>query len=90
MLSSLMGGNSDPHQLARGRMRNKMPALRQTLTGRFRSRHALLLGQIIAHIDYLDEAIIDVSKRIEELWPLSQRRLKDWSLFGASSGAPLR
>jgi len=70
MLSALMGGNSDPNQLAelaRGRMRNKMPALRQALTGRFRSHHAFLLGQVIAHVDYLDESIIDVSKRIEEL-----------------------
>ena len=38
MLSALMGGNSDPNQLAelaRGRMRNKMPALREALTGVF-------------------------------------------------------
>jgi transposase len=70
MLSALMGGNSDPNQLAelaRGRMRNKMPALREALTGRFRTHHAFLVGQIIAHVDYLDEVIIDVSKRIEEL-----------------------
>jgi len=81
MLSALMGGNSDPNQLAelaRGRMRNKMPALRQALTGRFRSHHAFLLGQVIAHVDYLDESIIDVSKASKSSWSRLQRRLKDW------------
>jgi len=43
--------------LARGRLRNKLPALRQALAGHFRQHHAFLLAQILAHLDYLDEAV---------------------------------
>jgi len=52
--------------LARGRLRAKLPALRQALTGRFRGHHAFLLTQLLAHLDYLDEAIATLSHAIEE------------------------
>src|SRR5262249_26414625 len=46
----------------------KLPALREALTGRFRSEHhGLLVSQILAHIDYLDESIATISVRIEEV-----------------------
>jgi transposase len=48
-------------------LRTKLPALRAALTGRFRPHHAFLLGQILAHLDYLDEAITELTTRIEEL-----------------------
>lgn len=47
MLSALMSGTSDLDQLAplaRGKLRNKLPALRQALAGRFRDHHAFLVG----------------------------------------------
>lgn len=53
MLSALIGGTNDPDQLAelaRGRLRTKLPALRQALSGRFRAHHAFLVGQLLAHI----------------------------------------
>ncbi len=59
MLLALVQGTTDPGSLAdlaRGRLRQKLPALRQALTGRFRSHHAFLVGQILAHLEYLDEA----------------------------------
>jgi hypothetical protein len=38
------------------------------LAGRFRTdHHGLLVGQILAHIDYLDEAIALLSERIEQV-----------------------
>ena len=43
----------------------KLPALRQALAGRFRPHHAFLVGQLLAHVDYLDEAITTVSEEIE-------------------------
>src|SRR5262249_38743205 len=43
--------------LARGKLRKKLPALRQALNGRFRSHQAFLVGQLLAQIDYLDETI---------------------------------
>ena len=53
-------------ELARGRLRAKLPALREALHGRFDPEHALLVGEILAHIDYLDAAIGRVSEAIEE------------------------
>ena len=71
MLEALVAGSHDPQvlaALAKGRLRTKLPALREALTGRFRTEHhGLLVAQILAHIDYLDETIALLSRRIEEL-----------------------
>src|SRR2546425_543557 len=40
-------------------------ALRQVLAGRFRGHHAFLIGQLLAHLDYLDEAIGILSGQVE-------------------------
>jgi transposase len=69
MLDALVSGTTDPQvlaELARGRLRSKIPALREALEGRFDTEHALIVGQILAHIDYLDEAIDRLSDAIEE------------------------
>jgi transposase len=70
MLDALVAGTHDPEvlaDLARGRLRSKLPALREALAGRFRGEHhGLLVGQILAHIDYLDETIASLSAEIEE------------------------
>ncbi len=68
MLTALVAGTTDPAvlaDLARGRLRAKLPALRQALTGRFRDHHAFLLTQLLAHLDYLDEALARLSAAIE-------------------------
>jgi transposase len=69
MLDALVAGTTDPAvlaDLARGLLRKKIPALREALEGRFDSEHALIVGQILAHIDFLDEAIDRLSAEIEE------------------------
>lgn len=53
--------------MARGRLRKKIPLLQRALEGRFGPTHALVVGEILAHLDYLDEAIERVSARIEEV-----------------------
>jgi transposase len=53
--------------LARGRLRSKLPALRDALEGSFSSHHALMVGKIVAHVDYLDESIGDLSTEIERV-----------------------
>jgi transposase len=68
MLAALIAGQAGPQalaDLARGRMRAKIPALREALTGRFNAHHALLVGEILAKLDYLDEAIGRLSEQIE-------------------------
>jgi transposase len=78
MLDALVSGTTDPvvlAELARGRLRKKIPALREALVGRFDSEHALIVGQILAHIDFLDEAIERLSEAIEEqIAPFARQR----------------
>jgi transposase len=69
MVKALAGGTTDPvaiADLARGRLRGKLPALRQALQGRFRPHHAFLLEQILAKIDFLEEIIAACNARIAE------------------------
>ncbi len=69
MLDALVRGTTDPEvlaDLARGRLRKKLPALREALEGRFDSLHALLIGSILAHLDFLDEQIDRLSDAIEQ------------------------
>jgi len=78
MLAALCGGNNDPAalaELARGKLRAKLPALETALQGRFSSHHALLLSHLLSHIDYLDQSIDSLSAEIEErLDPFAQQR----------------
>ena len=70
MLDALVSGTTDPEvlaELARGRLRSKLPALRDALEGSFSSHHALMVGKIVAHVDYLDESIGDLSVEIERV-----------------------
>jgi transposase len=69
MLDALVAGTTNPAVLAdlsRGVLRKKIPALREALEGRFDSEHTLIVGQILAHIDFLDEAIDRLPVEIEE------------------------
>lgn len=70
MLRALVAGERDPAalaELARGSLRKKLPALTEALLGRFRAHHALLVGEILAKLDYLDEAIGRLSDEIERV-----------------------
>jgi len=75
MLDALVRGTTDPAvlaELARGRLRAKLPALREALAGRFDAQHALLVGAILAHLDFLDEQIERLSDAIgKELAPFA-------------------
>ena len=56
-------------------MRAKLPALRRALTGRFSAHHALLASQMLAHLDYLEEAIEQLSDEIgERIAPFASKR----------------
>ncbi|MBV8733874.1 MAG: IS110 family transposase [Solirubrobacterales bacterium] len=69
MLDALVAGTTNPEilaELAKGRMRTKIPALREALEGRFEPLHALLIGAILVHLDFLDEQIDRLSDAIEE------------------------
>ena len=53
--------------LAKGRLRAKLPALRKALEGRFRKHHGFMVGEILSHVDYLDEALERLTKEIDEV-----------------------
>jgi transposase len=68
MLEALVSGTRDPEvlaELARGRLRQKLPTLKAALEGRFSAHHALLVGHVLAHIDYLEQTIAALSGEIE-------------------------
>ena len=93
MLDALVSGTHDPAvlaELAKGRLRAKLPALREALEGRFRAHHALLLGELLAHLDYLDEAVERLSTQVARVVaPLSPLLALLITIPGSASG-PLR
>jgi transposase len=67
ILAALVEGQADPAtmaELAKGRMRNKIPLLEQALSGMVRDHHRRLLAMQLAHIDFLDEQIGSLSREI--------------------------
>jgi len=67
MLEGLVAGQADPAvlaNLARGRLREKLPELQQALTGLVRPHQRFLLATQLAHIDFLDEQVAAVSQEI--------------------------
>jgi transposase len=79
MLEELCEGNNDPQalaELAKGKLRRKLPALRLALEGRFSGHHSLLVSQLLAHVDYLDEAIDSLSAEIEQRLRPFERQLE--------------
>ena len=69
MLDALVAGTMDPEvlaELAKGRLRSKLAALREALEGRFDAQHALIVGAILSKLDFLDEQITLLSDAIEE------------------------
>jgi transposase len=69
MLDALVNGTTDPEtlaDLALGKPRKKIPALRDALHGRFEALHATLIGAILADLDFLDEQVASLSDAIEE------------------------
>lgn len=56
MLDALIAGRLTPKQmadLARARMRSKIPQLKEALTGRFTEHHRFMVGSLLAQIDHI-------------------------------------
>ncbi|GAA3378591.1 IS110 family transposase [Streptomyces sannanensis] len=68
MLQALIDGQRDPQvlaDLAKRRMRSKIPELSQALTGRFREHHAFLTRLYLDQYDQLSGAVNQLTARIE-------------------------
>jgi hypothetical protein len=68
-MEALISGVTDPNELAelvRGRLRSKIPALREALANHFDLHHGVIVRSGLDHLDQLDAAILAVSIRINE------------------------
>lgn len=69
MLEALVAGQRDPlvlAELAKRRMRSKIPELTEALTGRFGEHHAFLVRTHLDLIDHFTDAVNATTARIEE------------------------
>jgi transposase len=69
MLEALIAGETDPDKLAdlaRKRLREKIPALQLALQGRVTDHHRFLLRMHLDHVTHLEELIGRLGSRIEE------------------------
>lgn len=69
MLEALIAGETDAHQLAdlaKGRLRSKIPELEEALVGHTRPHHRYMWREILLHLDSLNERLAAVNQRIAE------------------------
>jgi len=69
MIAALIQGETDPVKmanLARRRLRQKIPVLEQALVGKVRGHHRFLLQTHLDHLTYLESLIERLNQRIEE------------------------
>lgn len=67
MLAEIAQGSDDAPalaDLAKGRLRTKLPELEAALTGRVEAQHRFILAHQLAHIDFLDDQIEAMSAEI--------------------------
>lgn len=69
ILKALVAGQTDSNllaDLARGRLRDKLPQLQRALVGRFGSHQRFLLAQQLAHLESLEELIEQLDREVEQ------------------------
>src|SRR4051794_14252521 len=72
MIRALIAGCEDPEQLAelaRRRLRRKLPELRAALRGRVSEHHRFLLGHLMSHLEALEGLIAELELRIAAAMP---------------------
>jgi len=68
MLAAILAGEQRPEtlaQLARGRLRAKLPQLRRALEGRVQAQHRALLRHVLVHIDFIKGQLEQLTTEIE-------------------------
>jgi transposase len=70
MIDALIAGQRDPDalaEMAKGRMRSKIPQLHDAMVGRFDEHHALICKAMLARIDQADATIHELTDAIDVL-----------------------
>lgn len=68
MVEALIAGERDGAvlaELAKGKLRPKIPALSEALTGHFGAHHAVAAGRILDHLDFLDGTLAALTEQID-------------------------
>jgi transposase len=68
MLAAILAGEADATalaELARGRLRAKLPQLRQALEGRVTAQHRLLIRHVLAHVDFIEQHLAELTAEID-------------------------
>ena len=89
MLAEIAAGQTDAEllaNLARGRMRAKLPELQKALTGVVAPHHRFLLAKQLVHIDFLDEQVEEISAEIER--QMDQMSMPPAAPASDSNGSP--
>jgi transposase len=87
MLAALVLGQDDPNsmaELARGKLRKKIPELKRALKGHVLDHHQFMLEQLLDHLGLLEEQISRFNDRIEE----ALRPFVDDETFNALDAVP--
>jgi transposase len=91
MLKALVAGERDPvvlAELAKGKLRKKLPQLRLALRGRFGEHHALLVGLSLAHLEHLEGTIAQLDGRVDQvIAPFAQARDRLATITGVGKRA---
>lgn len=78
MIEALIAGRRDPAELAelaRMKLRVKIPALTEALTGRFSDHHGLLCRLMLDRIDQIDTTLAQLNRQIaEQIAPFRRQR----------------
>jgi len=72
MLAAIIGGQDDSAalaELARRRLRGKIPQLRLALEGQVTDHHRFLLRELLDQLDYVERKIATLTARIEHIAP---------------------
>jgi transposase len=80
MLKALAAGSTDPAamaELARYRMRVKIPQLREALAGKVTAHHRFMLKMLLEQVEHLDGQIAAFDKQVEEVMsPLEKEAVR--------------
>ena len=78
MLRALIGGEQDPAvlaEMARSRLRDKIPQLRRALRGRVREHHRFQLELQWDHLEQLDQLVARLNEKITQLYQPYEQQL---------------
>jgi hypothetical protein len=87
MLTAMIEGEQDPlvlAEMAKGRMRRKIPDLAQALTGHFDANHARLARSMLRRLDLVEQALAELEAVIAEAAGRGSTRSTCWKPFPES------